>query len=135
MSKYTEKALELHARGYNCAQAVVCAFKDKLDMDETALYKIAEGFGSGIGNRKYLCGALTGAVMVSGLASSSGDAQNSTKKQTYKISSEIADYFQVSCGGVNCEDIKGINTGKVKASCQDCILFAVKAVEDIVFGK
>lgn len=135
MSKYAEKALELHAKGYNCAQAVLCAFKDKLDMDETLLYKIAEGFGSGIGNRKHLCGALTGAVMVSGLASSSGDVQNSTKKQTYKISSGITDYFQENCNAVDCYDIKGIDSGKVKASCQDCILVAVQAVEDIVFGK
>ena len=44
MSKCAEKALELHAKGYNCAQAVVCAFKDKLDTDEKVLYKIAEGF-------------------------------------------------------------------------------------------
>ena len=135
MSKYAEKALELHAKGYNCAQAVLCAFKDKLDMDETSLYKISEGFGSGIGNRKYLCGALTGAVMVSGLVSSGGDVENSTKKQTYKLSSEMADYFQAHCGGVNCEDIKGINTGVIKSSCKDCILTAVDAVEEIVFGK
>ena len=135
MSKYVEKALELHTKGYNCAQAVVCAFKDKLDMDETVLYKIAEGFGSGLGNRKYLCGALTGAVMVAGLLSSSGDVQNSTKKQTYKFSSEIAEYFHVHCNGVNCGEIKGIDTGKVMTSCQDCITFAVNAIEDIVLAK
>lgn len=40
MGKYAEKALELHAKGYNCAQAVACAFSDQVDMDEDQLFKL-----------------------------------------------------------------------------------------------
>ena len=49
MGKYAEKALELHAKGYNCAQAVACAFSDQVDMDEDQLFKVMEGFGAGMG--------------------------------------------------------------------------------------
>lgn len=39
-----ELALEYHKKGYNCAQAVACAFCEELGVSETEMYKIAEGF-------------------------------------------------------------------------------------------
>ena len=44
-----ELALEYHKKGYNCAQAVACAFCEELGVSETEMYKIAEGFGLGMG--------------------------------------------------------------------------------------
>ena len=35
-----EHAVELKHKGYNCAQAVLCAFADKLDLSEEDLKKI-----------------------------------------------------------------------------------------------
>ena len=34
---YSNKAKELFNSGYNCSQAVVLAFKDKLDLDEKTI--------------------------------------------------------------------------------------------------
>ena len=34
MSEAVKKALEYHAKGYNCAQSVACAFCDRLGKDE-----------------------------------------------------------------------------------------------------
>ena len=36
-----EKAIQLHDLGYNCAQAVLLAFDDKLDVDSKLLFKIS----------------------------------------------------------------------------------------------
>ena len=36
-----ELALEYHKKGYNCAQAVACAFCEELGVSETEMYKIA----------------------------------------------------------------------------------------------
>ncbi len=132
MSKYVEKALVMHSKGYNCAQAVACAFAEKLNMDESVLYKIAEGFGAGIGNRKYACGALSGAVMLVGCALSNGDVSNSSKFDTYKISGKVADTFAEKCMAVNCMDIKGIESGNPTVSCSECIEIAVNAVSDVL---
>ena len=35
--------------GLNCAQAVVLAFKDQMNMDEQTLKKLIIGFGGGVG--------------------------------------------------------------------------------------
>ena len=75
MGKYAEKALELHAKGYNCAQAVACAFSDQVDMDEDQLFKVMEGFGAGMGGMHGTCGAISGAVAIVGLMNSKGNSQ------------------------------------------------------------
>ena len=36
----TEKALELRRNGYNCAQSVVCAFSDAVDVEEEVLFRL-----------------------------------------------------------------------------------------------
>ena len=42
-----ELALEYHKKGYNCTQAVACAFCGEFGVSEEEMYKIAEGFGLG----------------------------------------------------------------------------------------
>ncbi len=131
---YTEKALALHSAGYNCAQSVVCAFCDRVGMDEITLYKIAEGFGAGMGNRNNVCGALSGAVMVAGLLGSNGDTKNSSKAETYKLSGRIEEYFSEKCKATACCDIKGLKGGSPTVSCDECIRVAVKAVEAVLLA-
>lgn len=135
MSKYAEKALTYHEMGYNCAQAVLCAFSDRTDVDEKVLYKTAEGLGAGMGNRKNTCGALSGAVMLAGLINSSGDVKCSTKAGTYKLASDIVNEFERRCGAFTCTDIKGMTTGNPTASCSDCIVQAVAIAEEILLNK
>ena len=38
-------AADYHARGFNCAQSVICAFAPALDIDEKAAFALSEGFG------------------------------------------------------------------------------------------
>ena len=132
---YKEKALALHEKGYNCAQAVACAFSERVGIDEKLLYKLAEGFGAGMGNRNNVCGALSGAVLLSGLVLSSGDVSVPTKTQTYKVSGDIEEYFRTKCKATACCDIKGLKTGVPTVSCDECILVGVEAVEKILLGE
>lgn len=39
-------AEEKHHSGYNCAQAVLCSYSDKLGIDEETLFRLSEGFGA-----------------------------------------------------------------------------------------
>ena len=59
MSTKVEKALELHGKGYNCAQAVACSFCEEFGVDQETMFKISEGFGFGMGMMD-MCGAVTG---------------------------------------------------------------------------
>ena len=41
------RAVELHKKGYNCAQAVACAYCDLVDIDEKTALRATEAFGAG----------------------------------------------------------------------------------------
>ena len=85
MSTKVEKALELHDKGYNCAQAVACSFCEEFGVDQETMFKISEGFGFGMGMMD-MCGAVTGMMMVIGMDNSIGNLENgkATKADTYK---------------------------------------------------
>ena len=129
MTERAEQALRLHDKGYNCAQAVVCAYCDRFGLDEETAYKMAEGFGLGMGLMD-TCGALTGAFMLAGLRGSKGTAHpGETKGQTYKTTKMLAAAFREKNGTYLCRELKGVADGKVRRSCPGCIEDACALVE------
>jgi len=104
----------------NCCQAVLVAFADRLGKSEDELLRLGSGFGSGMATMEGTCGALVGAIMVSSLLSQDGEARNNSRA--------IMSRFKELCGGATiCRDLKGIGTGKVLCSCEDCVRNAVRA--------
>ncbi len=133
MSKYTEKALENHKKGMNCAQAVACAFADAVGVDENVLFQMSEGFGAGMGGMETTCGAVSGAVLLAGIKNSSGDVkQPTTKAATYKLSKEITRQFREKNGSLVCKEIKGVETKKVLRSCDGCIEDAAEIAQKVL---
>ena len=131
-----EIASEYHQKGYNCAQAVVCSFCEDIDMDKKSLFKLAEGFGLGMGSMQCTCGALSGAIVLAGIKNSSGDLENpSSKQSTYQIAKEIQEKFKERIGSTVCHEIKGVNSGKMLSSCAECIDVAVQIAEEVLFSK
>ena len=59
-----EYAAELFHKGANCAQAVAGAFASELGMSEKEAFKLASGFGGGVGRLREICGAASGVVLV-----------------------------------------------------------------------
>lgn len=128
-----EAANEYHEKGFNCAQAVACAFSDCTGLDEKTLFKITEGLGAGIGGTRGTCGAITGAAVVLGLVNSTGNVDSpDSKGYTYKLSKKLVDEFQKKNGAIACHDLKGIETKKVLRSCPGCIEDAVVILESIL---
>ena len=112
MSIKTDKAAQNHQKGYNCAQAVACAFAEEM-----------EG----------TCGAITGAVAVIGAIKSCGDIEKPVSKAaTYKLTGELVKRFQEKNQATKCKDLKGIETGKVLRSCPGCIEDATAILEEIL---
>ena len=109
-------------REMNCCQAVARAFADTLTLDEATLMNLASGFGSGMGTMEGTCGALVGAVMVAGL--------RSRGKGKTALARTILPRFKELCGATACRDLKGIGTGKVLCSCDNCVRNAVLAVDE-----
>ena len=112
----------------NCCQAVLVAFADKLGKGEDDLLRLGSGFGSGMATMEGTCGALVGAIMVSSLLSPDGEARNNSRA--------IMSRFKELCGGATiCRDLKGIETGKVLCSCEDCVRNAVLSAGEALKAK
>lgn len=129
----SELAVSKHRQGYNCAQAVACAFAEELGIDESTLYKLTEGFGAGMGTGCGVCGALSGAALVAGFTNSNGDIEDAgvTKGSTYKLVGKLQNEFLEKAGSIICKDIKsGVNRDHI-TSCAECIAIAAELVETI----
>lgn len=131
MSTKAEQAIAFHDKGFNCAQAVACSFCQEFGVEQDEMFRIAEGFGFGMGIMD-MCGALSGMMMVIGLQNSVGDPEKGklTKADTYKKVKEYIGKFEEQNGSYLCRDLKGVNTGKVLRSCPDCIRDAVALTEE-----
>lgn len=135
MEPRVKQAIVNHKKGYNCAQAVACAYCDLAGADEDAMFKMTEGFGAGIGGMEQICGAVSGAVALAGLCNSKGSNNPTSKGGTYRISKEILHKFQDKNGSVICKELKGLETKKVLRSCEGCIQDAAQLVEEILFAE
>ena len=130
-----EKAIALHDKGFNCAQAVACTFAEELGVPAEVLFSACEGFGLGMGGMEGTCGAVSGAVMVAGFKNSCGDTEHpTTKAATYQLTREITKMFEEQNGSLTCKELKGVETGKVLRSCPDCIMDAARIAEEVLFG-
>ena len=99
---------------------IVDAIADRLGKGGDELLRLGSGFGAGMGTMEGTCGALVGAVMVSSLVSPDGAAMTNSRA--------IMPRFKELCGGATiCREFKGIDTGKVLCSCENCVRNAVRA--------
>lgn len=130
MSEKMKKAIELHDKGYNCAQATACVFAEDLGKSEKEIYEMMEAFGFGMGHMG-TCGAVSGMAAVVGMNESDGnlDAPGKTKKVSYKAIKELIKKFEDKNTSIICKEIKGVDTGVVLRSCPGCIEDAVELLE------
>ena len=138
MESRIKKTIELHDKGYNCAQAVACAYCDLVGMDEKTALRATEAFGAGMGGMQTTCGAVSGAVFLAGLKNADGVVgAPKSKASTYKLSKTIVEAFQKKNGTVICKELKAKDpeTGTVKRSCDGCIMDAAAIAEVILFSE
>ncbi len=124
-----DKALALHDRGANCAQAVLGAFAEKLGLDAETAMRVATGFGGGMGRLAGTCGAVTGAFMALGLARGMRKPEEKeTKEAAYALVREFARRFAERNGALACRDLLGedIGTSKGLQAARDKNLFATR---------
>lgn len=111
MGQRADKAVELFEQGYNCSQAVFCAFADKFGFDEETAMRISIGFGGGFGRLREVCGAFSACTMLAGLADKSNlqDASEA-KKEAYKEIRFLKEEFEKRNGcSFICRDLLGLS--------------------------
>ena len=138
MENRIKKTIELHDKGYNCAQSVACAYCDLAGIDEQTALRATEGFGAGMGGMEATCGAVSGAIFLAGIKNADGVVEAPrSKANTYKLAKVIVDEFQKKNGTLICKELKEKNpeTGEQRRACADCIMDAAKIAEDILFSE
>lgn len=118
---YIEKAVDYKHGGHNCAQAVVHALADMKGIDSDKYVEMASGFGLGMGTTENTCGALVGAIIMKGVETDG--------KGTMVEAKRISTNFKNLCGSLICKELKGIETGKVLCSCDDCVRNAMRSFD------
>lgn len=105
-----DKAIENFVQGYNCSQALVLAFADLLNMDETALLKMTSSLGAGMGKLREVCGAVSGMFIVVGLLYGYDDPKATEQKaQHYAEIQKLAKQFEEQTGSIVCRELLGLN--------------------------
>ncbi len=103
---HAEEAKRLFLEGYNCAQAVFCAFCDLTGLDIDAAAQISSSFGGGMGRLREVCGTVSGALLALGMLRGYADPHDPAAKAAhYQRVQELARRFREKNGTIVCREL------------------------------
>ena len=145
MNQTEENAISLFTSGLNCAQAVLTAYSEKLNIDKNLAINISCGFGGGMGRLQETCGAITGAFMVFSIYNGKKYVENSVKKiMSYSMIQDFNSKFLEIHGTSICRELLNCDlTTKEglefmhkhdlsKNVCEKCIRSSVHLIEELI---
>ena len=104
-----EQAVTFFKSGYNCAQSVYMAYADLFDMDPKTAAIIAAPLGAGMGRMREVCGTVSGAALVAGLAIPCVDPHDlDPKTRCYSLVQQVAERFRQENGSIICRELLGV---------------------------
>jgi C_GCAxxG_C_C family probable redox protein len=136
-------ALTTYASGYNCSQSVLSAYAEDLGLDADTAKKLSSCFGGGM-RMGATCGALSGALMVLGLAKGFADYSPEQKASIEVHCTGYISRWKETIGETNCKEIlgldvsdpverqKGKEAGIFALYCPNCIESAVLLLEEFL---
>jgi C_GCAxxG_C_C family probable redox protein len=93
---------------FTCSAAVFSTFSEELGLDPDKAKKIACGFGAGISKTGNICGAVSGAVMVIGLAyGKTEEGDEAATDKTRALVRQFIREFTKKNGSIRCTDLLG----------------------------
>lgn len=99
-------AKELFNQGYNCAQAIVLAFQDKLNIEKKQLEALSSSFGGGVARLREICGCISGMGIVLGLMYGNYDKlDNDAKSNHYQRVQKLSFLFKDKMKSYICSDL------------------------------
>lgn len=142
---HIEKANELLKQEYHCSQALAGAFAEDFGFNSRNVMKLSTCFGSGM-HRGGLCGCITAAMLVFGMAFGLYDPQDKELEvYGYKKAEEFFDRFYKEMDGkILCKEILGADFSKpedlavirqeglVQKICPHAIKTSIEIIEDIL---
>ncbi|MEI6142149.1 MAG: C-GCAxxG-C-C family protein [Mariniphaga sp.] len=145
MQSKEDKAILSFRSGSNCAQAVLTAYSDDMNLDNKLAMSISCGFGGGMGRLQETCGAVTGSFMVLGIYNSNRFTDNKVKKEeTYAMIQKFSQKFQSIHGSIHCSSLLNcdLKTDEGQACmkenklaekvCEKCISTSIGILEELL---
>lgn len=133
-----------HDNGFNCAQSVVRQFAGDYGLLPETATLIASGFGGGMNCGK-TCGALSGAIMILGLATGYFNPEDEERRDKHKaIVARVVKQFAEIHGSINCWDLigmdlsipgnrdKAIEEGRFEERCPNYISYAIRIIDQVL---
>ncbi len=103
---HAEEARRLFLEGYNCAQAVFCAFCDLTGLDIDTAARMSSSFGGGVGRLREVCGTVSGALLALGMLQGYADPHDPEAKAAhYQRVQEFARHFREKNGTIVCREL------------------------------
>lgn len=139
-----DRAVELFGAGNACSQAVLLAWSSDLGLDDETALRLAAPFGSGM-RLGATCGALTGALMVLGLAMC--DERCATREGralTAEPVVALSERFAARTGATDCPGVLGCDLrdpdvaararadGLFQSRCAPAVRAAAEILEDLL---
>lgn len=85
---------------------MLLAGSQALDINQNCIPSIATGFGGGIGKQGEICGAVSGGIMLIGLAAGRMRSEDKHAKETaYSNASNFISQFKQKLGAFRCKDL------------------------------
>ena len=111
---------ELLDSGFNCAESMVVAFADMVDLPRDIGMRAATGFGGGMGRTGNVCGLVSGAVLILGWSVGRNDpADLQSKKRAYDVVARLIRSVESSRRSILCPGILGADLADGKS--QTCV--------------
>lgn len=101
-----DTAEALFKEGYNCCQAVLGAYCERLGLPRETALRMAATMGGGVGGLRGTCGTITGMALVAGLHGGSPTPPDpASKKALYNTVKRMAARFTEANGSVTCREL------------------------------
>lgn len=127
-----DKAVALFQNGCACSQAILGTYGQRYGMDETQALRVAAGFAGGM-RRAETCGAVTGGLMVLGLAWCDGEACRTIdgRREAYGAVISLATEFERRHGSLECRALLGVDVSTPEGAqvAEERGLFRTRCVE------
>lgn len=104
-----QQAEEKFSEGYACSQAIFSTYCEQFEIDQTLALSLSAGLGGGVCMGK-TCGAVTGAILVIGLACGGTNPETSQGRRNIKKSVvQFIQRFNALNGTTECEELLSVN--------------------------
>ena len=108
MRKRASDAVSSFGRGYNCSMAIFSAYAPDFGLGAGEAARIASPFGAGVARTGEVCGAVSGALMVIGLAQRPEAIRDAaSREKVYALAQRFIDEFTARNKSVNCTELVG----------------------------